>query len=110
MAGSGYEKYICHQLQRPPYYSSLLSGIQYRNIIKSRLDLTTTTTLGRRGYSAQQVENGILNIIKIDSCQAARGRRSSQHEIDRRKLAERQRESEQRMIQACGEDQIYANH
>lgn len=56
MAWSGYEKYICYQLQRPPYYSSLLSEIQYRNIIKSRLDLTTTTTLGRRGYSAQQVE------------------------------------------------------
>ena len=54
--------------------------------------------------------NGILNVIKIDSCQAARGRRSSQHEIDRRKLAERQRESEQRMIQACGKDQVYADH
>ena len=56
VAWSDYEKYIYHQLQRPPYYSLLLSEIQYRNIIKNRLDHTTTTTLGRRDCSAQQVE------------------------------------------------------
>ena len=54
--------------------------------------------------------NTVRNVIKINRRQAARGRRSSQDEVDSLELAKRERKREKCMIEVFDKDQVDADH